>query len=127
LPRLINCLCCQRAFTTFPGMIIHLESGTCQSGEDVDSINLLAAHCFQWKKYMHKGCRESFIARDKTYIEWTGAKPFKCPTCDHQFALLSSLLQHVWSSACAQGKRGGAIGKLIRWLSKRTYRYRTGW
>ena len=105
-------------------MIIHLESGICQSGVNLPFLNRLAAQCFQWKMYLSKEYRNELLAGDTGYRE-VSAQPFKCPRCEEAFPLLSSMFQHIWSPACGQGQRGGAIGKLRRWIEKRTYRMRS--
>ncbi|OCK73621.1 hypothetical protein K432DRAFT_277697, partial [Lepidopterella palustris CBS 459.81] len=43
---------CTRSFTTYAGMIIHLESGTCASGIDILDLNKSAAMCYQWQKFL---------------------------------------------------------------------------
>ncbi|KAM3414581.1 hypothetical protein BST61_g9740 [Cercospora zeina] len=75
----VRCLCCPRLFTTFPGMMIHIESGTCDSGMNLPSVNRMAAQCFQWKKYLSKEYREDILARDTGYRK-AAAQPFKCPS-----------------------------------------------
>jgi len=87
-------------------MIIHLESGTCESGQNLASLNKIAAQCFQWKKYLSKEWRDELYAGETVYRE-QGGNPFKCPRCEVPFPLLSSLFQHVWSPACGQGRNGG--------------------
>lgn len=104
-------------------MIIHLEAGTCNSGTNLVRLNKLAAQCFQWKKYLLKDWRVELLNGETTYREG-GEEPFMCPRCEVEFGLLSGLFQHVWSSACMQGKNGGAIGKLRRWLARSLWRYK---
>ncbi|PVH71362.1 hypothetical protein DL98DRAFT_369698, partial [Cadophora sp. DSE1049] len=49
LERSIECYGCNQTFSTFAGMITHLESGTCESGIDITDLNESAAQLFQWK------------------------------------------------------------------------------
>jgi hypothetical protein len=73
-------------------MIIHLESGTCESGESLASLNRLAAQCFQWKKYILKEYRDELSASDTGYRE-QGGEPFKCPRCEKEFPLLMMMMK----------------------------------
>ena len=43
---------------------------------------------------------------------------YKCPECDARFSVLSALVQHVESNACAEGiyEGTGSIGKMLRYL-----------
>jgi hypothetical protein len=45
--------------------------------------------------------------------------PYECPTCGVCFPKLTSLFQHVESSACSQTLNDGAIGNLRRFLKSR--------
>ncbi|KAF2279961.1 uncharacterized protein EI97DRAFT_369153, partial [Westerdykella ornata] len=108
-----------RKFTTYGGMMIHLESGACESGIDIIDLNQAAAACYQWKKYLFKEYR----IYQQTRNEFAGgfdikAHPYFCPTCDTTFPKLSSLFQHVESPACDQRLNQGGIAKLKRFLKK---------
>lgn len=104
-------------------MLIHLEAGTCDSKVDLVHLNKLAAKCYQWKKYLLKDWRAELLNGEKGYRE-RDEEPFKCPRCEVEFPKLSSLFQHVWSTSCEQGRNGGAIGKLRRWLAKSLWRFK---
>ncbi|WPB08218.1 uncharacterized protein RHO25_012883 [Cercospora beticola] len=80
-------------------MVIHLESGTCESGVNLPFLNRLAAQCFQWKKYLSKEYRNELLAGDTGYRE-VSAQPFKCPRCEEAFPLLSTYLEPgLWAGA----------------------------
>ncbi|KAF2729121.1 hypothetical protein EJ04DRAFT_502886 [Polyplosphaeria fusca] len=112
----IKCLACDRKFTTYGGMIIHLEWGTCVSGINALDLNKSAAICFQWRKWIDKIYRQDLLQH--TPFE-PGVYPFKCPTCEAPLPKLSSLFMHVASPACSQGENGKMMKKLKRWLWKR--------
>ncbi|KAG9240140.1 hypothetical protein BJ878DRAFT_430933, partial [Calycina marina] len=101
LERSVECHGCYRTFKTYPAMIIHLESGACDSEIDMTDLNESAAMCFQWKAYL--------MEDDTVY-------PFKCPECDTVFTRLSGLFQRAYSKACNQDLNKGKIGNLVRWL-----------
>ncbi|KAF1834726.1 hypothetical protein BDW02DRAFT_630228 [Decorospora gaudefroyi] len=120
-----ECLACNRHFTTYGGMIIHLESGACSSQTDELELATAAARCYQWAKYFEsKNDREALIwgydvLHDKRQ-QWGQVMFFRCPTCDHNFPKLSSLFMHVESPACNQQLDEGAIGKLQKYLRRTT-------
>ncbi|KAF2118182.1 hypothetical protein BDV96DRAFT_569423 [Lophiotrema nucula] len=109
----IKCYGCHRYFTTYGGMIIHLEAGTCPSGIDVYDLNKSAARCFQWRKWIDKSYRSDLLYHVPI---GQGEFPYKCPTCDAGLPKLSSLFMHVASPACAQTLNSWPITKLKRWL-----------
>jgi hypothetical protein len=43
---------CDRSFTTYGGMILHLEANTCPSQIDIVDLGYSAAKCFQWSKFI---------------------------------------------------------------------------
>ncbi|KAF2022484.1 hypothetical protein EK21DRAFT_83284, partial [Setomelanomma holmii] len=104
LERSIRCYGCSDKFTTYSGMILHLESGTCDSEIDIYDLNESAAMCYQWKAYLD-GDEPVF--------------PFRCPECEVGFTKLSGLFQHVYSKACNQDLYAGKMAKLTNWLKKR--------
>jgi hypothetical protein len=98
-------------------MIIHLESGACESKIDVIDLNESAAMCFQWKAYLDEEYRDELLNRCDLQSNYGDTVyPFHCPECLTQFSKLSGLFQHVCSKACNQGLYEGQIGKLVRWL-----------
>ncbi|KXS95965.1 hypothetical protein AC578_8109 [Pseudocercospora eumusae] len=114
----VHCYGCTRMFTTYHGMIIHLEAGNCVSGIDICRVNRLAAWCFQWKKYISKDFYPQLLNEDTAYREDPANHPFRCPTCESTFPLVSSLFMHVHSPSCDQTIGDGAIGKLKKWLRR---------
>ncbi|KAH6373386.1 hypothetical protein HBI34_082480 [Parastagonospora nodorum] len=120
-----ECYGCTRTFTTYSGMIIHLESGTCTSGIDIHDLGKSAAMCFQWKKYIITNWVHARLLEEEDlwplideYGDAEEIECFKCPRCDIYFTKLSGLFMHVESESCSQTLGDGAIGKL-RWLSNR--------
>lgn len=117
LERSIECHGCYQTFSTYPAMILHLESGACESEIDIIDLNASAAMCFQWKAYLDEEYRNELLARCDIHSEYSEAVyPFNCPGCGTDFTKLSGLFQHVYSKACNQGLYEGKIGKLVRWL-----------
>ena len=98
-------------------MIIHLESGTCDSGITAIDVNESAAMCYQWKAYLDKDYRDDLLNRCDLGLEYY--EPlylYKCPKCDTGFTKLSGLFQHVYSKACNQDLYTGKMGQLVKWL-----------
>ncbi|ORY00249.1 hypothetical protein BCR34DRAFT_606345 [Clohesyomyces aquaticus] len=112
----IECYGCNQFFTTYGGMIIHLESGACASRIDAQDLNRSAAKCFQWKKWTNKAFRWRLL--NYGTIE-KGEYPYKCPCCESAMPKLSSLFMHVASQACEETLDEGTIGKLQRYLFNR--------
>ena len=61
-------------------MLIHLESGCCDSGTDAYDLRRIALDCYQSKKY-------------STYLE--DVYTYFCPVCKTEFRTLSGLFQHA--------------------------------
>jgi len=119
LKRSVECYGCYRTFSTYPAMIIHLESGACESEIDRIDLNESAATCFQWKAYLDEEYRNDLLNRCDLQSEYSETVyPFNCPECGTVFTKLSGLFQHVYSKACSQYLHGGKIRKLIRWLER---------
>jgi hypothetical protein len=98
-------------------MIIHLESGTCESEIDILDLNQSAAQCFQWKAYLDEKFRSELLNRRDLRSDYDETVyPFHCPECDTVFTKLSGLFQHVYSKACKQDLYEGKVAKLVRWL-----------
>ncbi len=85
-------------------MMIHLESGTCDSGVDCVDLDRFAYLCYQSRAYTNG---------------WSEHKKYKCPECQKKLRLLSGLFQHVESDACNQQIRTKSIGKLVHFISTR--------
>ncbi len=101
-------------------MIIHLESGACESEINITDLNESAAMCFQWKVFLDEEFRDRLLNRRDLKSDYDDTVyPFRCPECDTVFTKLSGLLQHVCSKACNEGLHKGKMGKLVRWLEVR--------
>ncbi|OCK82209.1 hypothetical protein K432DRAFT_324652, partial [Lepidopterella palustris CBS 459.81] len=119
LPRDLECWGCYRMFSTLPGMIIHLESGSCLSNINKADLNESAAMLYQWNKIIQsQQWRDRLLSRDDL-DSYDSPQPFRCPGCGATFRLLSGLFQHVGSPACDQELEKGAMKKLVRWLKNR--------
>lgn len=82
-------------------MLLHLETGYCESGVDDGDVTSLAFKCYQ---------SEHYTCYDDDY-------DFKCPTCDTPFVAMSGLFQHVESNACDEGLTGRSpLVKFLRFL-----------
>jgi len=116
----IECYGCPRKFTTYSGMVIHLETGNCDSGVDIIDINESAAMCYQWRSYLDEDYRDEMLQCVDLKEEYAGTVyPFECAQCEASFPKLSALFQHVESSSCEQDLDGKAMLKLMTWLKKR--------
>ncbi|KAF1951915.1 hypothetical protein CC80DRAFT_189314 [Byssothecium circinans] len=114
----IKCLAstCDRKFTTYGGMLIHLEAGTsCASGIDILDLNKSAAMCFQARKWVMREYRDALRSHERFEL---GVCPFKCPDCGHALPKLSSLFMHAASPSCGVKVNGAVLKKLKRWLWK---------
>jgi hypothetical protein len=98
----LECYGCYEKFKAFSGMLLHLESGSCPSGTDIDDIDDLADQCYQSHKY---------IDEDGDYI---------CPACNRDFSKLSGLYQHVEDSPdCSYLKESGrCLAKLEHYIAR---------
>ena len=116
----IECYGCYRTFTTYGGVILHLESGACESGYDIIDINESAARCYLWRHFI-KPEYHHYMLECEDPQDYYDSKifPFICPTCEAVFPKLSSLFMHVASASCSQRMDTGVIGKLKHWLSTR--------
>ncbi|UPX11155.1 uncharacterized protein EKO05_0001777 [Ascochyta rabiei] len=120
LERSIECYGCYRKFTTYPAMILHLESGSCPFEIQIFDLNESATICSQWKAYRDEDYRDELLNRDDQQSEYSETVyPFRCPGCDIGFTRISGLFQNVFSKACNQVLYAGKIGKLIKWLENR--------
>ena len=114
----VKCLCCPRMFTTYSGMIIHLESGACPSQISESDLVLSAARIYDYADFfVYTDTRDQIENGDTFYLqevreEYGNVDFFNCPTCKGQFPQLSSLFMHVATPACSQTMRGGIIGEL---------------
>jgi hypothetical protein len=101
-------------------MIIHLESGSCDSGIDIFDLNESAAMCYQWSQYIEEEFRDDMLeCRDLEEEYNDKIYPYSCPSCETVFSKLSGLFQHVASKSCEQRLNNGAIAKLVKWLENR--------
>lgn len=117
----MECIGCDRKFTTWGGMVIHLESGRCDSGLDMVDLNETAAMCYQWKKFMEQNYRDDLRECVPLHKKHHPNKiyPFKCPTCENTFSRLSGLFMHVASPSCGEDMSRGAMAKLMKWMENR--------
>ncbi|BCR98405.1 putative C2H2 finger domain protein [Aspergillus luchuensis] len=105
-PMDVECYGCYHRFRSFSGMLIHLESGACQSGVSEETIDDLATECYQSRKYI---------------VGTDGDWQYECPDCERQFWQLSALYQHVEDvPACSYLATGdGCLAKLERFMASR--------
>jgi len=79
LERSIECHGCYRSFRTYPAMIIHLESGACDSEIDLIDLNESAAKCFQWKAYLVEEYRERLLSCRDPSFEYSDSLSIQVP------------------------------------------------
>lgn len=114
-----DCYGCNRAFTTYSGMIIHLEAGTCPSGINFYDLNETAAWCSAWRYFVHPDYRCDLLDRDDLCALYVDkVYPFFCPTCQTSFTKLSGHFQHTRSDACEQKSNKGAMAALQKSLRR---------
>ncbi|KAE8360430.1 hypothetical protein BDV27DRAFT_134504 [Aspergillus caelatus] len=108
-PRILECYGrrCNQTFKSISGMLIHLESGYCESSSAEDYIHDVARECYQNQKYiMHT---------------LDGGWLYFCSACDKDFRYLSALWQHCEDSlSCSyllQGQQ--CLAKLQRYLYRK--------
>lgn len=98
-------------------MIIHLESGQCDSGVSRLELNRTAARCYQWKHFVFREYRDDLLAENDGFdIYHTGCRAFECPSCITSFTRLSGMFQHIESDSCNASLKRGIAAKLVRWL-----------
>lgn len=88
-------------FKSTAGILIHLESGTCDSGVTETDVDDWAQECRQHGQYTNDA--------DAEYA-------YYCPECELDMPKVSSLFQHVESDACAASYDDRALGALVRFL-----------
>jgi hypothetical protein len=117
--RSVECYGCDKRFKTFTHMLLHLESGGCDSGIGTLELNTTAANCHQWQQFIDKDYRNAMLSGRDLREGYQQPTPFLCPECENEFSKLSALFQHVLSISCAQKLNVGAIGRLVKWLKIR--------
>lgn len=78
----MECYGCDKDFKSYSGVLIHLESGTCASGTNEQSINYIARN----------NCLSAEFTIDNSK---GGGWAYFCPECERQFGKLSGLYQHA--------------------------------
>lgn len=117
--RSIECYGCYDRFTTYPAMILHLESGSCGSGIDIHDLNESAARCDQWKAYLDEDYRDEFLNRDhEQSVQGDLIYPYRCSQCEVGFTKLSGMFQHTNSQTCSQSLHKGDMASLVNWLEE---------
>ncbi|KAF2997158.1 hypothetical protein E8E13_005462 [Curvularia kusanoi] len=107
-----ECLMCGSWFSTYGGMILHLESGTCWPVNRT-TLDTHAARCNWSSHYMNpQSCN---LARHGYGLD-VNFYNYYCPDCKTPATRLSGLMQHVESGCCKQTLGDGAIGALCAFL-----------
>ncbi|ERF77060.1 hypothetical protein EPUS_06278 [Endocarpon pusillum Z07020] len=101
-PLIMECYGCERRFATTSAMLIHLESGKCDSGVNCDRLDSIAYRCYQSRYYTNG---------------WNEYYQYKCPDCQTKFRYISALFQHAESDACNQRCNGTSLEKLRHYIS----------
>lgn len=94
-PRNIKCPGCPKAFASYSALVLHYEANTCRGNLNAQWVHDTAQSCrvgnLYWKAYTHPDY------------------PYRCPTCGLEVRLMSALLQHVESDACAEKLWNGTL------------------
>ncbi|KAH0829781.1 hypothetical protein AYO21_06737 [Fonsecaea monophora] len=101
-PRQNKCYGCERKFKSPSGILIHLESTTCDSEVTQVDIDKWAFSCHRSNLYTNG---------------WYDEFRYRCPSCDDSFPKVSGLLQHVETAACGAGYNG-ILEKLTRYIKR---------
>ncbi|KAL6693344.1 hypothetical protein J3F84DRAFT_77455 [Trichoderma pleuroticola] len=103
-PKTKECFGCDRMFSSWSAMLLHMEYGGCPSEMDEDEMIGLALECYQSSHYE---CQD-------------GENNFECPTCGSPFLQMSGLVQHAESDACQESlSHGRPLSKFLRFLRMR--------
>ena len=99
----VECFGCYEQFATRSGMLMHLESGACDSRVELHQID-------EW----------AFRGRDSyTYTNaWKDYYKYRCPTCDVGFRVVSALIQHIEEQDCGQ-RITGSVRKMLDYLERK--------
>lgn len=104
-------------FTTYGGMIIHLEAGNCSQAVNIVDLNYAAVTCHDWRRFIQGEYHRLLMKRKTNYLRNNKVRPFKCPTCATTFTKLSAMFQHIESPACPQRLNDWPISTLRNRLS----------
>ena len=112
----VECFGCDRMFKTDSGMMIHLESGTCESQRDVDDVDYWAlTQCRQRSQYSL-----ALLSDDGSSLSSCTEYQYHCPACSTRFKRLSGLLQHSESLCCSLDRSWtGPLEILLRFMRAR--------
>ncbi|KAI1086056.1 hypothetical protein F5B19DRAFT_487766 [Rostrohypoxylon terebratum] len=103
-PKNVKYFGCVEMFVWDSAMMLHLETGNCESGTDEDYMTRMAFKCSESGKY---------ICCDKPDFN------FKCPTCDTPFSFISGVLQHIKSDYCDDDlTANSSLSKFLRFFKK---------
>ena len=120
MERTVKCYGCDRKFQAFSQMILHLETGSCQSDLTSQGLNKMVVRCYEACNYINEKFRTDKRAGEDLRASYTDmVMPFQCPKCNRGFRALSGLLQHSSSQKCSQTLDSGTIRKLVNWLNKK--------
>lgn len=84
-------------------MLLHMETGGCEGGINLNFIDEVALGCYQSRMY----------TSDSTDFG------FQCPTCSTPFSYMSALLQHAESDACEEDIRDKPLKQFLNYLRSR--------
>jgi hypothetical protein len=79
-------------------------------------LKKLTARCRRWHYFIDEDCRNELLNDGDIdyHVNW-----FTCPTCDAKVLKLSSLFQHIESSACEQTLDDDVVRQLRNFLESR--------
>ena len=86
-----ECFGCYEQFATQSGMLMHLESGACESRTELHDIDDWAFRGSESYEYTNG---------------WGDYYKYRCPTCDDDFRVVSALIQHIEERDCGQRLKG---------------------
>ncbi|EPS39168.1 hypothetical protein H072_7057 [Dactylellina haptotyla CBS 200.50] len=119
----VSCFGCDRYFPIYSSMVLHLESGNCDSRISIEDINYVFATHPRSEELMVDDGRKSLIAFLNYQTNHDGT-PFKCSnvTCNSRYKYLSALINHSEGAAFCNLRFGDSTTGIMKHLEIHLYR-----
>lgn len=96
-PKTVPCPRCLKTFISDSALVLHFETNTCPGGLNMTWVDRTAEDCARLP-----GCHV-FLGNGSS------DRRYQCTACETGFRLMSALLQHVESEACAEELENGPL------------------